>query len=95
MTEFLQWLVLAGLWIWGFQYAFQVGNVLGRVGDFVRRAPRWAAKPTVDCTKCMASVHGTAWYLLSKLQYSPLDHLLFVVALCGLNYVIDGLMGYE
>ena len=39
----------------------------------------------------MASIHGTAIYLLSPMHYIWYMHLLFVVALCGLNDIIDGL----
>jgi hypothetical protein len=39
----------------------------------------------------MASIHGTVLYLVSPMPYIFGMHLLFVVALCGLNDIIDGL----
>jgi hypothetical protein len=94
MEYFLLWLLLSSFWIWGFNYAFQEGEILGRPGDWIRNKwPDWVLSPTIECPKCMASIHGTFWYLYAFWdQYNFIHHTLFVVALCGLNEVLYQIM---
>jgi hypothetical protein len=91
MTEFLQFLFIAAFWIFGFHFAFKEGKIFGRIGDWLRYRP--ISKPLTECPMCMASVHGTAFYL----YFMPFDivmWIVFVVCLCGLNYILNSI-GYE
>lgn len=92
MTDFLVWLIISSFWIWGVHFCCRENQVLEILGNVIDNIlPKWASKPLVRCPMCMASVHGTAIYLLSPLPYFWYMHILFVVALCGLNDIIDGL----
>jgi hypothetical protein len=94
MNEFLQCLFVASFWIFGFHYAFKSGEILGGPGDYIRaNLAKWIVKPTIGCVKCMASVHGTIFFLIF-VQSSIMMWIVFVVCLCGLNYILDAL-GYE
>jgi len=92
MTDFLVWLIISSFWIWGFHFCFREKQIFGSTGNWLdNRLPKWICKPLFKCPMCMASIHGTAIYLLSPMAYHPAYHLLFVMALCGLNDIIDGL----
>lgn len=92
MIDFLVWLFISSFWIWGVHFCFMGNQIFGKVGEWLNnRLPKWACKPLFLCPMCMASVHGTVIYLASPMHYLWYMHLLFVVALCGLNDIIDGL----
>jgi len=92
MTDFLLWLEISCFWIWGINFCFREKQIFGQVGSWLdNRLPKWLCKLLFKCPMCMASIHGTAIYLLSPMHYIWYMHLLFVVALCGLNDIIDGL----
>lgn len=90
MEQYLIWIALSSLWIWGFNLAFQEGEILGKPGEWINRhLPEWIVKPTIGCPLCMASIHGTGWYLFAWWgSYHFVFHILFVVCVCGLNTVI-------
>lgn len=94
MTDFIQWLAIASLWTFGVHYAFKSGEILGGPGDYMRAMwPKWFVKPLFGCVKCQASVHGSVFFLATQ-PFNLIMWLVFVVALCGLNYILDSL-GYE
>jgi len=94
MTEYIQWILLSVFWIWGFQYSFRDGEILGKLGNWARcHWEEWVLSPTIECNKCMSSVHGTFWYLYAYWQdYNFFMHALFVVAICGLNDFLSNLI---
>src|SRR5690348_14395957 len=92
MTDFLVWLIISSFWIWGVHFCFMGNQIFGKTGEWLnKRLPKWMCKPLFLCPMCMASIHGTVIFLLSGMTYHFECHLFFVVALCGLNDIIDGL----
>lgn len=94
MTEFIQYIFITAFWIFGVNYAFKTGEILGGPGDYMRAMwPKWLVKPTIGCSKCMASVHGTIFFVIF-IHSTILMWVVFVVCVCGLNVILDAL-GYE
>lgn len=96
MIDFLVWLIISSLWIWGFNFCFREKQIFGAVGKFLDDTlSNWICKPLFKCPMCMSSVHGTILFLLLCSTYHKpyhVDyHIFFMVALCGLNDIIDGL----
>lgn len=87
-SDFLINVFLVSLWCWGFYDAFKEGEMFGGIGKLMRKTlPEWVSKPTFDCAICMASVHGTIWFLILD-EWSFLPWILFIVAVSGLNYCL-------
>lgn len=87
-TDYLQALAINLFLIVGIWKLFQKDMLLGPIGDWLFNAlgKRWS-KPVFDCPPCMASVWGTAFFFVSRLQellpwWAWPIHCL---ALCGLT----------
>lgn len=101
MIQFILNLVVSSLWIWGFHCVFSpgfigydsveklfqylIGHAKGRIiwSDMHKK---YILKPIISCPACMASVHGIlmAIWLQMPIQQLPV----FLIALCGLNFII-------
>lgn len=92
MIDFIIWLVLAALWIWGIYFMCRRGQIFVDIGNVGKKVlPKWLQKPLFLCPMCMSSIHGTLIYVVSPMHYNFWLHALFLVTLCGLNVIIDGL----
>jgi hypothetical protein len=88
-TYYLMIMGVTLAWIHGFEYAFKPEEILGKVGDWGRsNLPDWITKPTFNCAYCMASVHGTAFFLMFLWGYPVYLWIIFVVCLTGLTALI-------
>jgi hypothetical protein len=97
MITFAILLLIATVWIWGVNCVFSEGFILERAGDWwADRVPKWIYKPTIGCTACMSSVHGTLWYWTWGIVFLPplnitltlIVWVMFCVCLCGINYIL-------
>lgn len=87
-VEFLILAIFVVGWCWGFHNAFRDGEIFGVVGNWLRaHLPAAVLDPTIECPICMASIHGTTWFLLLHEWYF-LPWIMFIVAVSGFNYVI-------
>lgn len=92
MTEFILLLLFGACWCFGIYCLFSEGYILEKAGKVIRaNVPKWAAKPTIDCPPCLASIHGFAisaiffdWHIYPMLAY--------IVCLCGLNFIIKSIL---
>lgn len=76
------------LWIWGFYALFQKPFLLEGIGKVLNSAlPRFAAKPLFDCMVCMASVHGTLFYLL-YVDQGWINWIVFIISVCGASFIL-------
>jgi hypothetical protein len=87
MIKFIELLFITTLIIWGINFAFKSGQLLGFIGDALRdELPKFVHKPLISCPPCMSSVYGI---FASVIFYGVDYHLpIFVLALCGLNHII-------
>jgi hypothetical protein len=87
----IQTLLLASLWCFGVHAAFQNDMLLGKLGTWIelRIGYKWC-KPLFGCPPCMASVHGA--FISGYFGLTPTVALVFIICLCGLNYVINQLL---
>jgi hypothetical protein len=69
-------MILERLWIVCF-------NILNR---FTKR-PEFYLKPLFDCTPCMASVYGTAGYLI--VYGLEIEIIVWVLSLTGFNHILN------
>ena len=90
MTE-ISYLIIASLCCSGIYLTMQEGYVLFPLRKMLDRwfNSRWGVylgKPLYQCLPCMASIHGTwLWFALP----TDLPFIVFIFALCILNYVAD------
>lgn len=88
MTDFVLLLLVGSLWIWGVFCLFSEGYLLHFIASKAEKdgVPRWITKPAFGCPPCMSSLHG----LIIGLPTFGLSAqaLLFIVCLCGLNFII-------
>jgi len=90
MNEYTILALFTAFWCWGFHNAFKDGEVLGMPGTWLRaHLPAWVLDPTIDCPVCMASIHGTTWFLIWEPKWAFLPWIMFIVAVSGFNYVIQ------
>jgi hypothetical protein len=71
----------------GIYKAFDHGMIFGKIGDWMNTRHRTISKPLFTCPICMASVWGSAYFLLladSWLWMWPVH----VLALAGLNRLL-------
>jgi hypothetical protein len=88
MIDFIIWVALASAWCWGFSNAFDDGEIFGKAGDWLdEKLPKMLNKPLWSCPKCMPSVHGTIWFLISN-QSGFIMWILFIVSVSGVNTII-------
>jgi len=80
-------LILNCLVIFAVYTLMSEGMLLEKVGNWIRKTvgDYWC-KPLICCPPCMASIHGTWFYL----AYIGLNWTLpvYVLALAGLNYLV-------
>lgn len=94
-STYALWALFAGFWCWGFYNAFKDGEILGGPGKIMRKTlPESIQKPTFACPICMASVHGSVWYIYTFGLNNFMMWILFVVSISGFNYVLSK-MQYE
>lgn len=89
--------------IFGINAVFKPGYLLGRIGDKIRDFSQrrntkyfpygWVHKITIDCPPCMAYYWGVALTWLFGYNFTPYT-IFHLIALSGLNYIINGLL-YE
>lgn len=76
------------LWIWGFYALFQEPFILYKLGDWMRYLlPKFITKPLFDCMVCMASVHGTLFYVIF-VRGTLIEWVVFCVSVCGLSFIL-------
>lgn len=80
MSEILKLLLFNAAVIVGVNFATKEDQILGPLGDEIRKLPEWASKPISECPPCQSSVWGTLVYWL----FGPRNILLFPFYICGL-----------
>lgn len=93
MTEFIQLLFIGCLWIWGINYLFKKGEILGSIGEYLRASiDKWYLKPLFNCPVCMSSVQGTIIYFTFNVLPITIELFLYwpfyCICLAGLNHII-------
>jgi hypothetical protein len=81
-------MALAAFVIIGVWNALGPGMILGSLGDWMEKWPKWLSKPLGLCPPCMASVYGTTVYFTTGGEYSWWWAPAFVIALSGLMKLI-------
>jgi len=98
MIDFLIYLIIAGLWIFGVFAAFDSKHIFGKLSARLQAALMWRKKcshtiynfswilrPLFLCNVCMSSFHGS---ILGFIFFGlSLKIILFVGCLAGLMYV--------
>lgn len=81
---------LTACWICGFEYTFNTGEVFGAAGDWMRdKLPESINKPLFDCPYCMASFHGTLFFMRFLSDNYAVDmYIVFCFSLCGLIAIL-------
>jgi hypothetical protein len=88
-SYFLQVLAVAVFWVWGFNYAFKPGEILGKPGDWMRdHWPKALTTPLFDCPYCMSSIHGTGFYFVFLLEYPLYFWPILVVSITGVGALV-------
>ena len=86
---YLMVMLVALLWIWGLNYAFKPGEILGVPGDWMRdHWPKWLTTPLFDCPYCMSSIHGTGFFIVFLWGYPWPLWIVFVVCLTGAGAIM-------
>jgi len=93
----IEQLFTISLWIFGIRVLFMEGMLLGFWGDEFDELFGIMAKPLFRCAPCMASIHGTLYYIyMNYMSFTwPMffvSMVFFVVCLTGLNWMISRLM---
>lgn len=96
MGELLKLLLFNVFVILGVHFVTREDQLLGKVGNRIRKLPELIQKPLTECPPCQSSVWGTLifwtlWHeasLLKKLLLWPL----YVLALCGKVRLINLLL---
>ena len=86
MVDFILLLILTSLWIWGFHGFFQLSGLLDSIDT--TKMPNWLKKPMFSCPPCQSSFHGTFAFIMFHHNLNILLWPIFVLCLCGLNYII-------
>jgi hypothetical protein len=102
MIDFLIYLIIAGLWIYGIFAAFDSKHIFGKLsarlqytlmfkgkkGKLIDR--KWILRPLFMCNVCMSSVHGS---ILGLIFFGlSFKIVLFVGCLAGLMYISNLLL---
>jgi hypothetical protein len=88
--EFIAVMFLAVCWIWGFEYLFKDGEILGRPGKWMNdNLAEWITKPTMACKYCMSSLHGTIFFVVFLRDYPWWMWPMFCVCCCGMTGIFD------
>lgn len=91
MNDFIIYLVITSLWIFGVYAVFDSRHLLGKVGGWVMsQTSETLCRPLFRCPVCMSSVHGG---LFGVVFYDfTLTVLPFIICLAGLNFIINSLL---
>lgn len=91
MKDVLRLLVFNGLVAIGVNFVFQSEQLLGPIGDKIRKLPPEVSKPLIDCPPCQSSVWGALVFWTIGAQELKLDFgkrlslfPFYVLGLCGL-----------
>jgi hypothetical protein len=88
----LQQVIFNSLIILGIHALFWPGMILVKFRKYLERMPRFCKKPLFDCLICMSSVWGVTFFLcFNKLSWHLIPH---VLAVCGLNVILDSAVYY-
>jgi hypothetical protein len=88
MVDFILYLFLNSLFIWGVHALFSEGHILEKAGDWMtEKLPSWITMPLFDCPACQSSLYGTLGYFLFVNQ-DVLLWPLYCLCLCGFNFII-------
>lgn len=88
MTELFAPLTINLLVIFAVYTLFSEGMFFENAGDWVRiKVGDYWCKPLICCPPCMASVHGT-WFYLTFFGLNWMI-VIYVLALCGLTYLVN------
>jgi hypothetical protein len=97
MIVFCILLFVATTWIWGVRCIFSEGFIFEKIGAWWESTvPEWIYKPTIGCSACMASVHGSLWYWTWGIVFLPdvtpvltiFIWIGFCICLCGVNFIL-------
>ena len=82
-------LILNCLVIFAVYVLMSEGMLFEKVGNWIKKTvgDYWC-KPLICCPPCMASVHGT-WFYLTLVGDLNWFLLVYVLALCGLTYIVN------
>ena len=87
MSELLKLLLFNVFVIIGVHFVTREDQLLGKVGDQIRKLPEMAAKPIAECPPCMSSAWGTlifwTFWHEGSFQKRLLLWPLYLLALCG------------
>lgn len=100
MNEFIVLLIFGALWCFGIYCLFAEGYILEPFGNMVRKklptspetyGAQWYTKFMFDCPPCMGSLHG---FFIAAFYYDwhIAQMFLFMVCLCGMNYIIKSIL---
>lgn len=89
MNEFIGYLIVGSMCCFGVYKIFDDLLINVRAWFELKIGVK-ACKPLFSCPPCMGSVHG----LYLGIIFLGLDHmvLLYCIALCGLNYIVNELL---
>lgn len=88
MKELLRLLFVNACVIVGVNFVTSKDQLLGPLGDQIRKLPKNVSHPISECPPCMSSVWGTAMYWL----FGPRKLLLwpfYVLSLCGFVRLVN------
>lgn len=89
MLDFILLLIIGSLWIWGVFALFDEGNLLWPVRKWADSIFGEWTKPVFSCPYCMSSIHGLSiFYFAHGYDYSVVAYGVYVMCLCGLNFII-------
>lgn len=84
----IEHLAIATFFIWGIKAVTEYPFIFYKQANWLNSVlPVWVAKPIYKCPVCMSSVWGTYFFLYSD-QRGLINWVIFVFALCGINYLI-------
>ena len=94
MIDFIQYIVLGCLWCYGVYAVFDNDHLLGKFGDWIERnTSTFYIRPIFGCPPCMASFHGSIIGIMIY-DFRPIV-IIYVICLCGINYIIKNLIFKE
>ena len=81
-------IIITSLYINGIFAVTSPGMIFERIHIYADqlRLPDWIKKPLFDCSVCMSSIHGLYMGFVFNIELIMLP--VFILAVCGLNYVI-------
>lgn len=84
----IEQLVITSAFIWGIKAVTEYPFIFYKQANWINSVlPIWVVKPIYKCPVCMSSVHGTYFFFYFD-QSGLLNWVIFVFALCGIQYLI-------